>query len=689
MHASHLCRSLASPACLCGESDHLRLTAAVFHALCSFNRSASHMLSSAPSVSVDEAVGAEILSSGDEPLRTLLTSLSQLPSCAPPLLLVRSLYAGGEFAQCALDCQLPLSQLSSLSVHPLTARSGLMCERNRLWCALYCLPRLRRLKVDRYTLCAVDHSVLFSLPLEHLDLSGSTRACSTVGSLAAVGISRALRSLLLEADGMRMERQELGALMQNVSHTPSVRYLAFSAASLPHRLRSLSTIRQLTAVDLSSSAVDKAYLSFFVTSSGSPVLPCLVYFSAAQVDFIQHNRLTQRADSLQHDLLRFAHAYRQLHTCRLALAGDELTHAMLVEEALNELQHVRTFGLRAQSKAAIRHDGQYDSDEEDEQFEDEKREETSAAATTTVSLTGAPLLRSLRWLADVELNAVPLQDTALLAVLRSCCRLRRVTCRDCDQQTTAAWLLAAINAPYLVSLTIYSEEVKATAAAWKRAIEAFPSLAYLIDPPTSSSDSPVPVLHSGFPGLAQLGIRLSNAEQSDTLGFTSLMYLMANAPITALSIHLPVNAALGARIQQLQAMSHMQSLRISPQAGKGQADTAEGRKQQQTADSIQQLLTSCVRSRQLSQQQHAQWLAAGWDRERMCDSEEGTEGGGMCSHNAAVDVLKQGNEYTQAHGMFHRLFSASPADGQPLAGRERFFDELRGLCEADQNCIMH
>ena len=686
---SHLCGALVSPVWVCSESDHLHLTASVFHALCSFNLSALRMLSCAPSVSVDEAVGALILHDGDEPLRTLFTSLAQLPGCAPPLLSVRSLYAGGEFVQCALDTHLPLPQLSSLSLHPLTHRSQSMHVRNQLWCALYCLRQLRRLKLHRYNLCGVDHSVLFSLPLEHLDLSNCTRAESAVGSMAAVGVSSTIRSLLLETEGTRIGRREASALLLNLSRVPRLRYFALSSVLTPHRLRLLSFFEQLTGVDLSSSAIDPAYLSYFTTSTGVPALPCLMHFSSAQADFVQRERFDYEVNSLQRHMLCFARTYSKLHTYKLVLGREATNDMVIVAKALSEVKQVRAFGLRvAQRDDTIEHDELHDSDEEEQQAEgEEKEEDESAAAATAITAPSPchiPHTLTLNWLAMLELDAVPLQDASLLTVLKGCKRLRRVTCRDCGQQTTAAWLLAAINAPHLISLILYAEEVKATAAAWKTATEAYPSLAYLIEAPSPSQSAGATTNSSGYPGLAQVEIRVRTTQQSDRAGFTSLMQLLSAAPLTALNIHLPTNALLGSRTQQLQAMSHIQSLHIVPLPASMQADTVEAQKHSQTADKIQDLLTRCVCSRQRSQQQYAQCLAASWDREVMRDGQEGKEGDSMASQEAAVDALLQDDDYTQASGMFSRSFTTSSVEGQ-VAGREQFFHELAGLHDAEED----
>ena len=650
MEASRLCRSLVSPSTLYGECDHLRLTDSVFHALCSFNHSAVRTLASAPSVSVDEEVGAEILRDSDEPLRTLFTSLSQLPGFPPPLLSVRSLYAGGEFLQCALDSNLPLSQLSSLSLHPLTGRSRLMRVRNRLWCSLHSLPQLTRLKVGRYTLSAVDHSVLFSLPLEHLDLSNSICSESAMESMAAVGVSRTLRSLLLETSGARMEKQEVGALMLNLSRTPLLRYVALSAVLFSSSMRLLSSVQQLTTIDLSGSAIVPAYLSFFVSSTGEPALPLLVHFSTAQSELVQHDRLKCEAHILRLCMLRFAHAYRQLHTCRLTAVSTELVNNVtVVAETLSEVRQVRLFGLRmVPTNETMERCQLEDSDQEDEQEEqsEEKIAGMGGAATATVTPSSVPQALSLSWLAQLDLDAVPLHDASLLLVLRGCTRLRQITCRNCEQQTTAAWLLAAMNAPHLISLVLYAEEVKATAAAWKKATDTFPSLAYLIDPLTSA-DSPSATSCSGYPGLAQLELRMLQDQQSDKAGFASLMRLMAAAPLTALNIHLPVNAVLGSRLLQLQAMSHMESLNIVTPQRAVQADTTEGEKHREVADKIQRLLNRCVHDRRLSQQHYAEWLTTSWDKEVLGDGQEGKEGDRMLSHHAAVNGLVQGDSYTQ------------------------------------------
>jgi len=628
-------------------------------------------------VSVDKAVGEEILRDGDEPLRTLLTSLSQLPGYVPPLLSVRSLYAGGEFVQCALDSHLPLSELSSLSLHPITPRSRQMLVRNRLWCVLYSLPRLRRVKVSRYELGAMDHSVLFSLPLEHLDLSTCTRAESTMGGLAAVGVSRTLRLLLLETEGVRMERQEAGAFMLNLSRIPHLAYFALNAVLLPSRLRLLSYIQQLTAVDLSYSAIDPAYLSFFVSPTNDPVLPRLIYFSAAQTKFaLDQRRNRSQEGSLQRTMVRFTRAYSRLRTCRLALSGGQIHNIGMVAEALNEVREVRTFGLTVAHRDDTFQRGELqDSDDEDEEEDEEEKEERKEEPK------GAPPTVSLSWLSILELDAVPLQDASLLAVLKGGGRLRRVTCRNCGQQTTAAWLLAAMNAPHLISLVLYAEQVKVTAAAWKRATEDYPSLAYLIDPPAAAA-SLSPTNHRGYPGLAQLEIRMVSAQQSDKAGFTQLMHLMAAAPITALNIHLPVNAVLGSRVGALTAMSHIQSLHIVPLPAGVQSDTADGAQHTETANKIQQLLSRCECDRQQSQQEHAEWLTAGWDRDLMRDGPEGSKGSSVVSQQAAVHVLKQGDDFTQGGGMFNRMFTTSAREGQ-MAGREQFFHELASLCDCE------
>ena len=692
MQASHLCSSLVSPAAVVSEYDHLHLTVPVFNALCSFIPSAVRLLSSAPSVSIDASVGTEVLQDGGGPLHTFFSSLSQLPGYAPPLLAVRSLFAGGEIVQCAIDSQLSLSHLSSLSLHPLTADSQLMHVRNRLWCALHSLPRLRRLKLERYVLCVVDHSVLFSLPLEQLDLRSCCRAQSAVSHMAAVGLSSTLHSLLLETDGERIDRREADALILNLARVPSLRYLSFYATVLPRQLRLVSSIQRLTAVDLSSSAVDPSYLSIFVSPTEAPALPHLIHFSAAQADFVPYQRRNCTAAQHVQPVLHFAHSYSQLRTCKLAVARAVLSHTALVVEALSELSQVRTFALRvAQMDDTVQQQPDSEQDEEEEQRDAEKAEDKQdeeMVAMEKQQVEAAPIISgsfsrrdppqrlSLSWLVVLELDGVALQDVSLLTVLQGCCRLRRVTCRECGQQTTAAWLLAAINAPHLISLILYAEEVKATAAAWKKAIDAFPSLAYLIAPPTAAQ--PATTSSSSYPGLAQLEIRMLNAQQSDTAGFSSLVQLMTAAPLTALSIHLPINATLANRLQQLQAMSHIQSLHIAPLPGR--VDTAEAGRHQQTADKVQKLLTRCVHGRQLSQQQYAQWIADGWDRELMGDAREDTDS--QVSHEAAVDVLRQGDDYTQAGGMFSRLFTTSAGSDQ-RAGRQQFFHELAGLCEAE------
>ena len=680
LQACHLCRRLVSAVRDCGDFDHLRLTVAVLHALCSFNRSAIRMLSDAPSVSIDAALAAGILRDSDEPLRTLLTSLSQLPGFSPPLHSVRSLYAGGEVVQCALDSRLPLSQLSSLALQPVTARSRLMRVRNRLWCALHCLPRLRRLKLDDYELNAADDSVLLSLPLEHLDLSSCTRLDSAEDSMAAVGVSHTLRSLVLETTCTRMSEQAVSALLFNLQRSPRLRYLTLSADLSPSRLRLLSSIRQLTSVDLSASAIVATYLSFFTSATGDPMLPCLLHFCSAHARLVSHTPGEHAEASLDSAVVRFARAYNQLHTCKLAVSSGVGNTA--ATQALLELPQVRVFGLvGARTERSSTRDEQPDSDEDDEAAQDEATEERKVAAVERPSVVRQPLC--LVWLSQLELDGVPVQDASLLAVLQGCQRLRRVTCRNCNWQTTAAWLLAATSAPYLLSLILYAEEVKVTAAAWKKAAEAFPSLAYLLDCHGGAELPPPALRQSGYPELAQVEIRLLSEQQSDKAGFASLMHLMAHAPLTALNIHLPANAVFSSRIQQLKAMSHMTSLHIVPTHTHAQAATAEGRRHREAADSVQRLLGTCVHERQLNQQQSAERTVGGWQRELLGDAQEAEKEGSLSNHRAAADDLVQGDDYNQADGMFSQRFDAAGDNAGRRVGRERFFHELAGLCGAE------
>ena len=663
-HCIPLCRLLPAR-CQWTDRDHVRLTVAMWEALLDGSRSAAGRLSSAVSLDIgahiDDVQLVHALVDGTlSPLHARLEQLSPYE----PFTALHTLLCSDRVLQCIFDSGIPLPQLHSLCIWPLTTScsvsSLLYTHRRRL-------PSLRRLKLLRFSLFVHDHRQLLGLPsLELLDISRCSWSARD-STLTVLSLPEYLTHLLLDV-GSAAAPPLLDGLLETVVSGSVVRQLTslqLRANLLTPSLCLLSALHSLTSLDLANSYLpDPSFLYYFVSATFQPLLPSLLYFDASECTYDAHYH-RQSVSSF----MAFIEAYRQLH-CFGCLFNTQMTGARLLHTALSVLSVARTLELPCEPYMR-----NYDNDEEDDEDEaDSYGSSTSSPQWLTIP---APLCS----LHTLSLRSSSLTDSSLMDVVCACPALTHLLLLDSKELTTVSLLVLARCSPQLRVLELSGPNVKFVQGAWREAASTQPLLAHLIPSPSAATTPPSTALpssasqaasatsalspagaegHVAFPALESVTLECPYTSQLDSIGLSTLVAMLQPSPLHTLTIELPCEDSAAFYLLHLAPLLHLRCLSLAP------TWNSSGLRRQRSSGVVH-LLEQCTEARRLDRVQWEQCVASEWDSGRLDVRTESVDGEDSVWWQMGVESAGVGG--------LERVFARS--SGENGDGREVFFQRLQ------------
>ena len=674
LHLSHVHRQLPAAWLVWTEYDHVRLNEALLIALTMLRPSALHCCRLVQSLCVGrvkhsglvrqdegddraEADADEYHSAQREPQPTTrldwfvqnmqlgtVMARSQPASAAPPFGNVRSLHASHLVFHRLLDWS-RLPHLYTLDLHqPRNGdfSAGQVDEDDNTRQLSYYLrsqPPLRRLRVDGVR---VSYADILALPLvEHVDIRHTLSNSAEVPPVSPA--SPCLRHLLLDYTdtlgyGSANERVQAGHVLASLLST-SLQHLSINARLTNDDLRTISTLHSLTSLDLHCCDFDDTNaLGRLISDKAEPLLPSLQRFSieGSDAEHIDYNDMRTSTSA-------FLEVYSShLRHIKLSVKTDPANSlAAVLAVIVSSMPQLESLELAIEYNsydvARLVH-------------------EIDLSTDTCTRQCAIPALLALR---SLTLRNVHVSDSALDQLLVCSPQLLELTIDSVESLTAAAWR-SLLHCRQLLSFCFYAASQVATEAVFTATM------------PSSASSSSLP---SGptFPSLTHVGLAFPHESFVDPRGFSQLLSLFHDSPITSFALHLPDGVNNASYVSQLACMSRLTSLLL--EVNENVEDDVFEAEQKSVSGHVVRLLEEFSDPPHWSSEQHHVNMRYCWQDGLLGEGEDELRAkyaaGVKTTFNVAdTEHLAWSNSRA---GTGYRKFREAQSDGKEEDGRVAFF----------------